>query len=168
MAAWFGVITTLVGVVVGGLITTLTSFLQLREQRRREKNKLILSKLEEIHKVLSRFRELNIKTFGARGKDAQLNLFEGEIERKVLLQELEMLTGFYASELLDDLLKLQQSNKKYSRALVKTLQERKERKANGEAIEDEIAFSIEAEIKEVEGMCFGMQLKVITSSQRFL
>jgi regulator of sigma D len=53
VAALFGFI----GVIVGGIITSFSKYIELRQQAKQEKRNLALSKIEELHEKLSLFTQ---------------------------------------------------------------------------------------------------------------
>jgi iron-sulfur cluster repair protein YtfE (RIC family) len=118
---WIGVIGALAGAIVGGSIALINLRLQLREQRKRERNKLFLSKLEEIHKVLSKFRECYRGSIRERLLTAHgLEKIE-EDASQVPIEKLKMLVGFYAPELAEHLRKVGDARKNYSGVLIKSI-----------------------------------------------
>ncbi len=52
---WVTAIAALIGVIIGGTITSFAKWLELRFLKANERRKLILSKLEELHKQVSQF-----------------------------------------------------------------------------------------------------------------
>lgn len=162
-----GVIAALAGAIVGGSIAFLNSRLQLREQRKRERNKLILSKLEEIHQALSQFRD----SYNAQSLDRILTTQNVETPQqvkegtaKVPIERLQMLIGFYAPELSDHLKMLEQSRKEYGDVLIKTVGlERKNEIAKRETL-----GALTTEWRKVEKTCVDMQAEVIRMSKKYL
>jgi hypothetical protein len=114
-----GVIAALVGAIVGGGIAALVSYLQTRNQKARETKKLLLSKPEEIHEVLSQLRYVYkdsvYKSFAAVANGRRETSVAPPIER------LEMLVGFYATELSPYLEGLEGARTAYEEAIAKTL-----------------------------------------------
>lgn len=52
---WVPIIGTLLGVLVGGFISSFTKWIELSHQRKQEDRKLIRSKLEQLHETLSEY-----------------------------------------------------------------------------------------------------------------
>jgi hypothetical protein len=163
MNAWLGI----VGAIVGGGIAFIISRLQLREQRIRERNKLILSRLEEIHEVLSQFMEAYKASILERistiqDADAQQRANEGM--SKVPIEKLQMLIGFYAPELLPYLQKVEQAKKDYGSAFIKSvgLEDR------DEIAQKETIGVLFAEEGKVRRACIEMQAEVIKLSKKYL
>jgi hypothetical protein len=80
MTVWVGVIAALSGALVSGGLLLLNARLQFKQQVARERHKLLLSKLEELHEVIARVRRsyesstverinayLNVETCGREG-----------------------------------------------------------------------------------------------------
>src|SRR5215213_3707706 len=153
MTTWIGVVAALVGAIVGGGIAFFNSQLQLREQRLREKKKLLLSKLEELHEVLSQFRE------SYRGSIHERLLTAAGAEKvagnlpKVPIEKLQMLVGFYAPELAEHLRKIEGARKDYGSVLMKTVGlERQNESAKKEALG--ALFAVEGNVSK---SCIDMQ-----------
>src|SRR5205823_3509102 len=100
MNTWIAIVAALAGAIVGGGIAFLNSFFQLRHQRVRERNRLLLSKLEEIHRVLSQFRDAYKDSMHERLLTAA-GASKAEPPTKVPMETLQMLVGFYAPQLTD-------------------------------------------------------------------
>jgi len=57
VAVWIGIIGTLCGALVGGGLALLNARLQFNQQVHRERQKLLLSKLEELHEVITKVQD---------------------------------------------------------------------------------------------------------------
>jgi hypothetical protein len=164
---WVGVIAALTGAIVGGGIATVISCLQLREQRLRERNKLILSKLEEIHEVLSQFREAYRGSIHERLLTAHDAAEPNQIEKslsKVPIEKLQMLVGFYAPELKDYLHLVENARKQYGGVLIKSMGlQRRDESARKEALG--ALFGAEGDVSKA---CIDMQVEAIELSKKYL
>ncbi|HEY9286250.1 MAG TPA: hypothetical protein VIP46_22555 [Pyrinomonadaceae bacterium] len=161
---WIGVIGALAGAIVGGSIALLNSRLQLREQRKRERNKLLLSKMEELHEVLSQFRECYRGSIRERLLTAHgLEKIEEDMS-KVPFEKLKMLVGFYVPELAEHLRKVMDARKSYGGVLIKSIGLERQ----GEpAMKNALAALFVAE-GEVSKSCRDMQEEVVKLSKKYL
>jgi uncharacterized protein (DUF697 family) len=158
---WIGVIGALVGAIIGGTIAFLNSFLQLREQRKRERNKLILSKLEETHEVLSKLREAYKWVIHERISKLYGKNIDQELQ-KVPIERLKMLVGFYAPSLTDQLNMLEISQKVFGDALVESVVATTSLNSK-EALSN--LFERESGINKI---CVDMQTEIVLISKNYL
>ncbi|MDQ4121662.1 MAG: hypothetical protein M3209_09480 [Acidobacteriota bacterium] len=164
MSSWIGVIAAIVGAIVGGGIAIINTRFQLREQRLRERNKLFLSKLEEIHEVLSQFKEsykssIHERLLTAHGTE------NAEAEWvKVPNEKLSMLVNFYATELTEHLNNVKQAQRDYSDILMKSVGFQHRSISTRKDTLNELFFA-EEKIKQV---CSKMQTEVVKSSKKYL
>ncbi len=56
MNAWIGIIGTVIGTFLGGGLAWLNSKFQMRSQTEKDRKKLMLQKMEEIHELLSDYK----------------------------------------------------------------------------------------------------------------
>jgi hypothetical protein len=161
---WIGVVGALAEAIVGGSIAFLNSRLQLREQRKRERNKLLLSKLEEIHEVLSQFRESYKGSIRERLLTAHDTEKTEEDVPKVPLEKLKLLVGFYAPELAEYLRRVESARKNYGGVFIKSVGlERWSESAKKDALG--ALFAAEGDVSKV---CIDMQAEVIKLSKKYL
>lgn len=120
MTAWIGIIGTLLGAFLGGSFALLSARLQQRAQTERDRNRLILSKMEELVSSLGQYRLVNATNFyrtvnGIRGPvigemEENQELFkpdfpmakEEEVKFLPPKEKIDILVGFYAPELLNE------------------------------------------------------------------
>lgn len=100
MNQWNVIVASLLGVVVGGGLSWLNSRYQILRQEDRERKRHILTKLEELHEVLSSYRQefnsLTADRFGvAQGASSRYVNESNPIPK----ERLRMLVGFYADGL---------------------------------------------------------------------
>jgi hypothetical protein len=122
MTAWIGIIGTVIGALVGGGLALLNAHLQTRRQVDQDRRKLILSKLEELHEAISHFRHESRETLllvmamptGSNAEGVQ----QSKERRNLSLERIEMLAGFYAPELSEQLLNTLQKTVSYMDAVV--------------------------------------------------
>jgi gas vesicle protein len=119
-ANWITVVGTLTGAIIGAGIAILNARYQIKTQEKREKNKYIVSKLEDIFESISQFRKSYkenslawMKTLSSA--QSELNL---ETKTNAPLERLQMLIGFYAPELKPELTKLLECRENYGDVLV--------------------------------------------------
>jgi hypothetical protein len=167
MNVWIGVVAALVGAIVGGSIAIINTRFQLREQRLREKNKLFLSKMEEIHEALSQFKDAYKAAFGERlltAYDANTPEKNEKNLPKVPIEKIQMLVGFYAPELKTHLSNLEEAKKSYGKMLIESLG--LERRVDLDKRESLSAMlAVEGKINAV---CTDMQIEVIKLSKEYL
>jgi hypothetical protein len=118
MKDWIPTIGALLGVILGGAITWLISRAQFKRQDKRERNKLILEKLEEIHKLVGDLEKCYAMLSVSVMK--QPNLAERVIESEPEVEDLErikLLTSIYAPELADSLAEIDGITERFSSAI---------------------------------------------------
>jgi len=159
---WIGIIAALVGAMVGGGIAALVSYLQTRAQRARETKKLLLSKHEEIHEVVSQvryaYKNSLRKTFAAVANATR------EMSGAVPIERLQMLVGFYAPELSSYLEKLEAAQTSYGEAIAKTLRI----ETDAESIQKQKLGVLVAAEQKISAACTEMQSEVIRLSKNYL
>jgi hypothetical protein len=166
MTVWVGVVAALVGAIVGGGIAVLNSSLHWREQRSRERKRLLLSKLEELHEVLSQFKEayrapLHERILSTHDVDTMEHM---KSLSQVPIERLRMLVGFYASTIMDHLDRLEGAQRNFSRILIKSVRlEQGDQLARKEAL-----TGLFAEERKVRRACTDMQTEVIRLSKQCL
>jgi len=96
MNAWIGIIGTIIGAFLAGGAAWLNSRFQLRHQSERDRKKFIFQKLEEIHELLSAYKQ-SYKLLTAESlrvyASGQAEFAETE---PIPSERLKMLVGFYA------------------------------------------------------------------------
>jgi hypothetical protein len=161
MTAWIGII----GVVIGGALTFLSGYIQQQRQIRRDRQKLLLSKLEEIHEVLSQYR------LTYRGVMSEIikgipNDTPPEFKDlpHVPTEKLQMLVGFYASELREHLDLIEARRKEYAQLFFKTFGPENELGNTNQR-----AFAVLTEpSKMLDHACASMQAEVIALSKKYI
>jgi len=121
MTAWIGIIGTLLGAFLGGSFALLSARFQQRAQTERDRNRLILSKMEELFSLLGEYRVVMatdffrtidlVKTMGPLIGEMEENqeLFKPDFpinskeEINILppKEKMDILVGFYAPELFN-------------------------------------------------------------------
>lgn len=101
---WIPIIGTLLGVLVGGFISSFTKWIELRHQIKQEDRKLIISKLEQLHEVLSEYLSIcnnnSIKIVKIKHEGITLDaLDQWNEELQKPLPKIFTLYNLYASEL---------------------------------------------------------------------
>ena len=119
MSAWIGIIGTIFGALLAGILSWFNPRFQLRYKEARDRKRFFLNNLEEIYEVLVQFKHLytmltldQITTLVARQP------FQKSEGPPVPIERLQMLVGFYAPELSPQLEQLLNSRKEYSQSLV--------------------------------------------------
>ena len=97
---FIGIIGTLLGVIIGGLITLLIIHVQLRNQEKKRREERKIKTYEEIHKHLSVLDHeagyIFLQSLNKIGNGMPIDSHE---RSKLPWEELEMLVNFYAPEL---------------------------------------------------------------------
>jgi hypothetical protein len=107
MDAWIGIVGTLVGVALGGVISYLTSRQQINHEKRLALSKRQIEKIEKAHELLT---NIGVRYRGFFGSDTSF-LYTGKqgdymAEGRLPFEELDMLFSFYASSLAPNAKKL--------------------------------------------------------------
>lgn len=166
MTVWIGVIGTILGTLVGGGLALLNTHLQFRHQVRRERQKLLLSKLEELHVVLSAFRK-SYKTSTVDQVQKSLGADPSrrtEDEISVPIERLQLLVSFYTPELTALLQQIEKCRKEYETPLLKSVLSSKE----GEATKKQNRNALFVEQKKLDKACADMQAEVVRLSKRYI
>jgi hypothetical protein len=133
MAAWIGIVGTLIGVLLGGVVAWFNARFQLRYQENRDRKKLILERLEELYQLLSQYNRAYFNMLQGHIYDSIDQNFSPIIppelmpkppeqeEMPVPIERLQMLIGFYAPELDDHLKKLEGISEEYGDFLIKVI-----------------------------------------------
>lgn len=101
---FIGIIGTLSGVIIGGLITFLITHIQLQNQEKQRSEERKIKTYEEIHRHLAALdHEAGNTFFQILGKVKQNFPIDNKERDKLPWQELEMLINFYTPELKEDL-----------------------------------------------------------------
>ena len=162
MNAWIGII----GVVVGGLLTMLSASVQLRRQIHRDRQKILLTKLEELHQVVYLLRQAykaaDLEALSlAQDKELPNNVKEALF---VPIEKLQMLVGIYAPELSNQLEKIESCCKEYGLTQIKY-----KLSADKRGAADRTAFSVlSSQQTEVQQACAEMQAAIIALARKYL
>lgn len=101
---FIGIIGTLAGVIIGGLITLFVTRIQLQNQEKQRREERKIKTYEEIHRHLSVLdHEAGYMFLQVLGKVKQNFPIDNKERDKIPWQELEMLINFYTPELEEDL-----------------------------------------------------------------
>lgn len=112
----------LLGVVIGGVLAWINGRSQATRRDARERNQLILGKLEELHQLLSDvINYYQCLTFAHARDPNELRKVSNPMVYRVQFDRLEMLVGFYAPELSDDLTAAAKIADEYARPFVELL-----------------------------------------------
>jgi gas vesicle protein len=166
MNPWIAIIGTLAGALIGGGLALLNAHFQLQRQAKRERQKLLLSKLEEIFELLSRIRKAYSLTslqivFKLSGTDAAQHTSD---ETLIPIERLQLLIGFYAPTLSGHLEKLEQHRNEFGELLAKSiLWDKRDDKAK-----KEIFQAIEPGWRKLDKACAEMQEHVLLLSKQYL
>jgi hypothetical protein len=100
MDAWIGVVGTLLGVTLGGIVSLLTNRQRIKQEKQIALNKIKIDKIEDAHELLTnigvRYRKYLARdvSFLSTGKER-----DDEQEGRMPFEELDMLFSFYVPSL---------------------------------------------------------------------
>ena len=163
MSLWLLIIATLGGTLLGGVIGLINTRMQSGIMIRRERQKLILGKLEELHEVLSQFR----MGYGDLSLLASSNAaIEALIKRHAAIprEKLRMLVGFYAPELRAKLNNVEELSGEYDNALIRLL----EWKQTGEETTKGLLADVPVLKQKLDRACAEIQAEVISMSRKYI
>jgi hypothetical protein len=163
MNTWIAVIGTLLGATIGGGIAFLNSYFQLQTQLKRDRQRVLLSRLEEIYELLWRIRKAyTLSSLEMVGKLSGTELADKlEADTVVPIERLELLIGFYAPTLFDLLQKLEEHRNTFGELVLKSILWDK-RDAN---VRTQIMQSLGPELQNLGNLCVQMQKEVLLLSK---
>lgn len=163
MSIWLLIVATLGGALLGGVMGLLNTRMQAKTMFSREREKLILGKLEELHEALSLF---------ARGYADLAVLASSDAAAVDLLKQhwsipeerVAMLVGFYAPALRPRLETVERLSREFDRALARLI------RSKGEGDEERGAAMAAAEDagRQLERACKEMQAGLISLSREYV
>jgi hypothetical protein len=104
MEEWMGIVGTILGVILGGLVTWLLGNEQRKHERNKEKRELLLLKYEELHTLLGHIQGcVNTMVMQIVSEAALDSKFDPKAIRSEMPREkVTMLIDFYVPELKED------------------------------------------------------------------
>lgn len=162
MSLWLLIIATLGGTLLGGVIGLINTRMQSGIMIKREREKLILGKLEELHEVLSQFRSGYGDLSLLASSDAAVEaLIKGHAA--IPREKLRMLVGFYAPQLWTKIQHVEELSGEYDKALARLLEWKREG-AKAEDIPPEVS-----DLKQkLDRASAEMQAEVIALSRKYI
>lgn len=113
---WFA----LIGVLVGGAITYGVTYLKMRHDEKRDRVKLYLQKLEDMHKAVNKITEIYSHIWIEHVSIIKFGFKEPtKYEKPIPIDELKMLIDFYAPQLSVFVDQLEHSRKEYGKILMR-------------------------------------------------
>ena len=95
-------IATLLGVVLGGGISFIATYLKMQQDDKLDKRKILIARLEEAHECLGKVKEAaNLLNVSAMGKLALKVDYQNLLQEKVPMERLSMLISFYTPSLAE-------------------------------------------------------------------
>ena len=165
MNTWTAIVASLLGVIVGGGLSWLSARSQSKRDERREKRKHILAKLEELHEVISAYRhEFNLLT-SDRFAVASGAAGWYEKESKPLPKEkLRMLVGFYASDLVSFLERVEQAGNEQRAVALQCASIHRE----SEPARSQLVGALMEKQQQTDLACEAMQKQIVLLSKKYL
>lgn len=163
MSLWILIIGTLVGTLLGGLLGLLNTSVQLKTQINRERQKLVLGKLEELHQVLSQFKQAYADLSFMAGSRAAVEALIKQ-HASIPTEKLNMLVGFYAPELSGKLETVERLSREYDNTLAEFIQwEEKD-----EEVRKNVLSSASSLKQQLDRATSEMQTEIITLSRKHI
>ncbi len=182
MIAWIGVIGTLLGAILGGTFALISARIQQRYQTERDRNKLILSKLEELFTVLGQYRVAAASDVVKSSRmivgdimKEQPELFkpnlpvELTIDKEVEMppkEKIDILVGFYAIELADHYDKFMNCFVAYGNARASII--RLDLFQNTEEAKRNAVVQLMLNQQEFDKACQSMQAQIIHVARKYI
>jgi hypothetical protein len=166
MAVWVGVIAALSGALLGGGLALLNARLQFNQQIQRERKKLVLTKLEELHEVLTKVR----KSYEASTLDRISDYFNVETPAdakdamKTPIERVHLLVSFYAPNLNDSLSRLEELRMDYGKVLSNAILYSK----SDTASKQKTLGALQVEWKKIDTALGELQTQVVALSRNYL
>lgn len=170
MTAWIGIIGTVVGALLAGAAAWLNSRFQLRRQEERERNRHILSKLEQLYEIIAQYKIEELKSFNiqVRRIGKRLPLDTSDMSDSGL-EKIEMLAGFYAKSLQSTLAEFAHYRYQLGTILMRYAQLNTK---SGDVISDDVVIEILREYKEktfaINELCTKIQSIIVELSKEYL
>lgn len=163
MSLWILIAGTLVGTLLGGVLGLLNTRFQFRTQVNRERQRLTLGKLEELHQVLSQFKQAYADLSLLAGSNAAIDALIKQYS-SIPREKLHMLVGFYAPELLPQVERIKRLSHEYDNALAKFYQW----KDKEEETKKEILLAATNAKQKLDEACSEMQVEVIKLARKYI
>jgi hypothetical protein len=166
MAIWVGVIAALGGALVGGGLALLNARLQFKQQVHRDRQKLLLSKLEELYDLIGRVRR-SYEASALERVNAYLSI---ETPAEVMdaiptpIERVQLLVSFYAPALTDDLSEFDKLRITYGKVIGNAiLQSKSDTKSQQKAL-----ATLQVESQKIDNACRALQARVVALSRDYL
>lgn len=164
MNAWIGIIGIVIGTILGGGIAWFNARFQLSHQAERDKKKFVLSKLEEIHELLSDYKHsYQMLTAEMLKRFASEDFAELPELQAIPSEKLKMLVGFYAPELSASFIIVEETGQAYGELIGNHLLGNTGRKEQKKSL-----GSLLFQSGKIGEACDEMQQEVIHLSKRYL
>ena len=182
MIGWTKDLLPLIGVVVGAALGWLTSRYQLRYQESRDRKRLVLEKLEELHELLSKY---SFGLFSTMQQNAMNHLEAVSIKvipRRMMPKRpesdveivsndrLRALVGFYAPDLKQDLEELERVGGDFCEMMIKSEAGRVLEMLDEEVSQDKKidGKTLSQQFERVFESCESMQRRVVDLSKKHI
>jgi hypothetical protein len=162
MEAWVGIVGTLLGGALGGYLTYLTSSAQAKREMRWQQIRLSQEKLEELAKVLDQYDYHYKKISGEAFLKVEIGKpmsFDGE---RFPTARLAALIQFYAPELKDHKIKLDELTRKHGAVLAEAIKDTKRDKPEKQELNAKLIFGAH----EISDLCAEMVSKAAEINHR--
>ncbi|MDX6577085.1 MAG: hypothetical protein QOE96_3038 [Blastocatellia bacterium] len=166
MAVWVGVIAALGGVLIGGGLALLNGRLQFKQQVHRERQKLLLSKLEELYDLIGQVRR-SYEASALERVNSYLNIETPAEVRSAIptpIERVQLLVSFYAPELAQDLFEFDKFRMTYGEVIGNAiLQSKSDTKSQQKAL-----ANLQVESQKIDEACRTLQARVVALSKNYL
>jgi hypothetical protein len=160
---WILIIGTLVGTLLGGLIGLVNTRMQSKIQIKRERERLILGKLEELHQVVSQFKQAYWDLFLMASSHAAVEALIKQ-HSAIPTEKLEMLVGFYAPELSTSFESIKSLSGEYDKALAQFINWQEKDEETRQSV-----LSEAARLKEkLDQTCEKVQAEAVALSRKYI
>src|SRR5689334_417684 len=165
MSQWITIIGSLLGVAVGGGLAWLNSRYQFLRQDERDRKRFILSKLEELHELISEYRQAyNSATADRFATATGADSWYAKDGRPLPIEKLRMLVGFYAEDLTSYLGDLEKAGLDVGMMAMQCAKIHRE----SENTKEQLIKALFSKQQELNSACEKMQKQVVSLSKKYL
>jgi len=156
----------LMGVVIGGIVAYGISFLQMRNDERKDKRKMCLQKLEESHKTITMIREIYLHNFTSHIMiiNHGIEAASEESKKALPIDNLKMLINFYIPRLRHNFEEFEKYRKEYGQILMLCM--------DAERLDSSAKSELKKRVSDGDGIigqyCTDMQKQISKEANEYL